>query len=400
MKFFFIKSNRFVLTAIYYFAFIGLGLTSASFGPTLQGLADNTSTTLAQISTLFLVRSFGYLTGTLIGGRVYDRHKGHPILGGVLVAMIVCLFLIPIMQSIFLLAVILILLGTGEGLLDVGSNTLLFWTHGDRIAPFMNGLHAFWGVGTTIAPLIVAWVLFQTGSIQWSYWLLGIIILPAALTIFILESPNREIQKTHSDEVKADIKAFLPSGVMLFLYVGAELGLGGWIYTYAVQSAGAAPTVAAGINSAFWLGFTLSRLLSIPLAAKFKPITILWLDLIGTLLCLVAITLFPGQQRLLWAGSVGIGVFMASIFPTILNEAQTRIKMTGNVTSWFFVSASIGGMLLPFLIGQIIAPYGPASVIVAVLAAMVGCTLVFGLGQFTKRRSPTLSSKPDPKPHE
>jgi FHS family Na+ dependent glucose MFS transporter 1 len=371
------RENRYILTSVYYLAFIGLGLTSASFGPTLQGLADNTRSTLAQISALFLARSFGYLLGTLVGGRTYDRVKGHPVISAVLFGMILALWVVPIMHSIYFLGIILFILGFSEGMLDVGSNTMIFWLHGDRVPPYMNGLHAFFGVGTTIAPLIVAQVLIVTRGITWSYWILGLLILPAALSLFWFKSPAPLSQATASPNRTVHIPLLVICCFLFFLYVGSELGFGGWIYTYTMQQPFGNSTTAAGINAAFWFGFTVSRLFSILLATRLKPDKILWIDLIGTIVSLGIILLFPNQPWALWIGSIGTGVFMASIFPTILNDAQTRMHMSGNITSWFFVGASMGGMLLPFLIGQTIGPYGSRSAILAVLGAMIGATLLF-----------------------
>ena len=64
----------------YYAAFVALGLASASLGPTLPGLALHTQSRLAQISSLFAARSLGYLVGSLLGGRLYDRIPGHPVM--------------------------------------------------------------------------------------------------------------------------------------------------------------------------------------------------------------------------------------------------------------------------------------------------------------------------------
>jgi FHS family Na+ dependent glucose MFS transporter 1 len=76
-----------VQTLGYYAAFIALGLVSASLGPTLPGLAQNTGSPLAHISLLFAARSSGYLAGSLLGGRLYDRTAGHPVMGGSLLVM-------------------------------------------------------------------------------------------------------------------------------------------------------------------------------------------------------------------------------------------------------------------------------------------------------------------------
>jgi FHS family Na+ dependent glucose MFS transporter 1 len=292
------------------------------------------------------------------------------------------------MRSILFLGAILFILGIFEGMLDVGTNTLIFWLHGDKVAPFMNGLHAFFGVGTTIAPLVVAQVLIRTQTITWSYWILGLLILPSALGLLRFKSPVAATSHSTGVERPVHKPLLIISALLFFLYVGAEVGFAGWIYTYTLQQTTANPATAAGINAAFWAGFTFSRLLSIPISIRLKPDKILWVDLVGTVGSLALILLLPDQLWALWVGSVGTGIFMASIFPTILNDSQTRMHMSGNVTSWFFVGASLGGMILPFFIGQIIGPYGPQSAILAVFGSMIGAMLLFGLLIFNRNAPP------------
>src|SRR5437867_13210258 len=64
-------------TLSYYASFVVLGLVSAVLGPTLPGLADHTHSALSGISFLFTARAFGYLLGSFISGRLYDRMPGH-----------------------------------------------------------------------------------------------------------------------------------------------------------------------------------------------------------------------------------------------------------------------------------------------------------------------------------
>lgn len=379
------RTNPYLVTGAYYAAFIGLGLTTASFGPTLQGLANNTNSTLAQISSLFLIRSLGYLLGSLNGGRVYDRTKGHPIMATALVGMAVIMGLAPVVSALWLLAGLLMILGFAEGMLDVGSNTLIVWLHGVKVPPFMNGLHAFFGIGTTIAPLIVAWVLNFSNSINSAYWILALLILPSSFLIALLPGPTASTHTGQTSTRKTIPLLIFLACTIFFLYVGAEVGFAGWIYTYTTSQSLAEPAVAAGINAAFWAAFTFGRLVSIPLAIRFKPNTILWVDLIGCMICLLAIISFPQSQWILWAGSIGTGLFMASIFPTILNDAQSRMEMTSKTTSWFFVGASLGGMLLPWLIGQLIGPQGPLSAMIVILVAVVASAVVFGALNFFQR---------------
>ena len=48
------------LTAAYFVAFIALGLTAGSLGPTLPALAEQTHVGLSAISYLFTARSLGF----------------------------------------------------------------------------------------------------------------------------------------------------------------------------------------------------------------------------------------------------------------------------------------------------------------------------------------------------
>ena len=371
------KNNPYLITAVYYLGFIGLGLATAALGPTLQGLAHNTGSTLAQISSLFIVNSFGYLLGSLTGGRIYDRVRGHPVLSLVLLVAAAMMAVIPLSSSLLLLQVLLFIIGFSEGLLDVGANTLIVWLHGDRVPPFMNGLHAFFGIGTTISPLVVAFILGANGSLNSIYWIFAALIVPAGLLIPFFSSPSHaRSNQQDADRPVVPVLVFL-AAVIFFVYVGSEVGFGGWVYTYTTLQPFGTPTLAASMNATFWAVFTVGRIISIPLAARIKPQTILTVDLAGVILSILIIILFPSMQWALWLGTIGAGLFMASIFPTILNDAQGRMHMSGKTTSWFFVGASLGGICIPWMMGQMIGPLGPASTMWTVLGSILIAAGVF-----------------------
>ena len=77
----FTKNDAIRHTFGYYLLFICLGLDLAIIGPTLPALAAQTGARVGQMGLLFLVGSIGYTLGTIISGRVFDRVRGHPVLG-------------------------------------------------------------------------------------------------------------------------------------------------------------------------------------------------------------------------------------------------------------------------------------------------------------------------------
>jgi FHS family Na+ dependent glucose MFS transporter 1 len=364
-------------TIAYFTAFIALGLTTASLGPTLPGLAQNTQSDYGRISFLFVMRSLGYLLGSITGGRLYDRRPGNPIIAGGLAAISLLLFFVSIAPWIGILAVIIFLIGLAEGTIDVGGNTLLVWMHGDRVAPFMNGLHFTFGIGALLSPIIVAQAISLSGGIRWAYWVLGILLIPIVLWIARIPSPPHQ-NNVSQDETKQSPRRLLALIVLFFfLYVGAEGSFAGWIYSYTLSVGLGTETSAAYLTSLFWGALTVGRLIGIPLSARLRPSTILWIDLLGCVFSLGLINLFPGSETVLLAGTIGTGVFMASVFPTLINLAQQRMAITGRITSWFFVGASTGGMFLPWLIGQLFEPTGPQVTMQAMLANMFLSCLVF-----------------------
>ena len=84
---------------------------------------------------------------------------------------------------------------------------------------------------------------------------------------------------------------------------------------------------------------------------------------------------------------------MASIFPTFIMIAGERMQITGAITGWFLVGSGAGGMLLPWLLGQIFARTGPEAMTTVLLIALVSMFLVLLL--FINTKTPPL---PEPAP--
>ncbi|TMC50903.1 MAG: MFS transporter, partial [Chloroflexi bacterium] len=351
-------------TVGYYLSFIALGLVVASLGPTLPGLAGNTHSALREISLLFSARALGYLCGSVVSGRLYDRVGGHPLMAGVLAGMALMLVLAPLVSWLALLILLMFVLGTNEGALDVGANTLIVWVHGRAVGPYMNALHFFFGVGAFLSPIVVAQALAWSGDIQWAYW------TPAALWLWRTPSPAAQrVQVAASGQVNSVLVALIM--LFFFLYAGAEGAFGGWIFSYATGLRLADGPTAAYLTSTFWGALTVGRLLSIPLAARFSPRVILLADLLGGVLSMLLILTGSQSLALTWLGTAAFGLSMASIFPTTLALAERRMTITGQVTGWFFVGASLGGMFWPWLIGQLFDAIGPAITMLAITGDLV-----------------------------
>lgn len=356
-------------TAGYYGGYLIIGMFVASLGPTLPGLAQNTGSSVSGISFLFLTRSFGYLIGALLCGRLYDRLPIHTLMGSMLLIIAALLGVTPLISTLWLLTLVQLILGLSVSVLDVGVNASLMWVHRAKSSAFMTAGHFFFGAGGLLTPVLVTYLAQISGGIYWSYWAIALLVLPFALWVFHLPNPTRAVERTESSSPLPINRTlvFLIS-LFLFLYVGVESSFGGWIFTYARTLKMGSDTLISYLNSTFYVAFTVGCLIATPLAMRLRPRYILLGDLLGCLTGLGVILMQPHSLVTLWIGTFIAGWALASIFPVTLGFAERRLSITGSVTGWFFAGAGAGGMLLPWLIGQLFEIVGP-------LVAMYGMML-------------------------
>lgn len=366
-------------TLAYFIAFAALGMAMASLGPTLPGLAQQTRSTVGDISFLFTVRSFGFLLGSLFGGRFYDRLPGHQVMAATIVCVSAAMAAMPLVGELSLLLAVMLVLGTAEGALGVGGNALMVWVHGSGVAPFMNALHFSYGVGGFIAPLIIARTLSADNTIRTSYFVLAAIILPTAILLLRIASPPGATVKTDAGTrgSKSDYRLVFLIALLLCLYIGAEVSFGSWIYSYVLKLNIGNETQAAFLTSLFWGSLTLGRLLGVPIGARFRPRTILLADLIGCFVSVGIAILWPESITAITIATVLAGLSMASVYPTALTFAERRMTITGQVTGFLIVGGSVGGMIVPLVIGQLFEAIGPRVMMFTILADLLLLLVVY-----------------------
>lgn len=365
-------------TILYSLAFVALGLISGSIGPTLPALAAQTNVELKQISNLFVARSFGTMLGSWMIGRMYDRFTGHPLLAGSLLASALAMALFPASNLLWVLLALSAFIGLASASINVGGNAMIVMVHGDRVRPFMSVLHFAFGLGGFLAPMLVALFEQRSDGLQWTYWMLALLSLPAVLLTMLSRSPARSL--AHHEEKPATIPTALLSLLVFyfFLEVGAEASMMGWIFSYAV-SHGIATKTAYHINSAFWAAFTFGRLATIWLSLRFAALPLVRFYICLTGLFAAALLIFPISPALLWTCAIGLGLSVAPVFPSTFGYAQNRLHLSGRITGLFLVGSSAGGMFWPRVIGQFFESHGAQVMAWVVLFNLLGALAIISL---------------------
>lgn len=379
------ESTNLSRAARYFAVFFVLGLVPASIGPTLAELARQTSTDLKDISLLFVVRSLGYLCSVRLIGALYDQKKGHPIMIYALLASTTLLFSIPLLHRLWLLSSVLFLLGIAGAFVDLGGNILILRAIKGKVGPYMNGLHFSFGVGAFAAPLFVAASLYLTQSTIYVFWVIAVLGLPVALLLYRTPSPPQPVLTSDPDTQPLAISPYHLGLIVAFyfLYGGAENTMGGWIHTYGIMRNGMDATTAAYLTSAFWGAFTLGRLFAIPLATRLRPKILVLIQLVVSCIFAIMLLTSPANLYLTWCITILTGLAWSSVFPLSLAFLERITAGSGKITSWFFVGASSGAMLLPWFVGQFIESKGPQFfVLVLVISISLGTFILFRIASY------------------
>ncbi len=383
------KARKLRIAAAYYATYVLLGLMLTCIGPSLDALQAQSGSSTEAIALLFTANSLGYIAGSLLAGRLYARLAGNRVLPAALLILALLTFTVPWLGSLGLLMLVFGLIGVPLGVMDVGGNTLIVWLYRADVPPYMNALHLFFGVGAFIGPLVFDRFAVATGNPATTFWLFAALMVPVALWLVRLPSPDSPGAARATADGRSVLRRYAwligLIAVFFFMHMGAELAFGGWIYTYADEATGSG-TTARLVNSAFWGGLVVGRLVAIPLALRLSPRSMLQLDLLGAVLSLALLIMLPDSTPALWIGTIGFGFSIASMIASSFNLAERRMPIASQVSSTFLIGGSLGSMTLPWLVGQLFVPYGRLSVMYVTAAAMLAAWFLLALVVRQKRR--------------
>ena len=366
------------LLGTYYAAFLVLGLIMMALGSTLTVLSKNLDASFEQLSYGFMFRSLGFFSGSILGGRIFDKLPGHRVLLAGLSGMAIFSVLVPLAPNLYLVLFLFLLQGLSGSLLNVGGNTMVLWSNrGRNVGPLLTGLHFSWGLGSAISPLIIEQVERLSGGIVWVYAALSMLAIPVLVMLFRLPSPTHPQVSEGEKTPPLVLPLAILVGCFFFLYTGFEASVISWLNTYTTETNLGDKSAAYKLSSTFLFVFTFGRLLAIFFANKFRPRTILITDFVGCFLSVGAILLWSSSVSVLWVASCILGLSMASIFPTMLAFAERRMTLSGKLTGYLFSASSGGSMILPFVVGQFFTTIGPQVLYYVIFSALTIDCIIF-----------------------
>ena len=374
-----------LLLVIIYIAFISLGLPDSMLGAAWPVMQVQLSLPLAGAGLVSMIVSGSTIVSSLLSG-VLIRRLGTGKLTLISVSMTALALLgYSFSQNYFWLCLIALPLGLGAGSVDAALNDFVARNFAAR---HMNWLHSFWGVGATSGPLIMAFMLSQTGRWQMGYRTVAIVqfTLVAILAISLplwQRFPTPTSPHTTTGRVKIrKLKGIAPNLVAFFAYCAVELSTGLWAASFLVQQRGLSQVLAAGGASAYYLGITVGRFLNGFLSSHFKAKNLVRGGVAMILLGIILMFLpFP---ILSLAGLMIIGLGCAPIYPTLLHETPRRFGAENSATlmGLQMATAYVGLTLMPPLLGVVVGRFGLQFFPLGLL--LLALLLVFGTERLNK----------------
>ncbi|XP_033105265.1 sodium-dependent glucose transporter 1A-like [Anneissia japonica] len=206
---------------------------------------------------------------------------------------------------------------------------------------------------------------YDSRKIAYTYYIIAVFVAinSFAFFYFSLTSPKKMkpslLQKSlhASDNIVCSHFNMQMLSIMFlfyFLYVGAEVAFGSFIFSYAVDSdVQMNEEDASMLNSVFWISFAMSRGFAICCAGYIPPFYILLADMVGCLIASFSLVFFGNTNpQVLWFGTIFLGASMASLFPTGLSWLERYLKVSGKAATFLVLGAASGEMVIPFLVGQ------------------------------------------------
>jgi fucose permease len=351
------------------------GILTTLLGPILPALSTRWRLDDAQAGFLFTAQFLGSLSGALISGRMALRFGvGATITAGFAIASagVTAASAGPYISGLGGVAT----WGLGLGLIIPSVNLLVAELNPGRRAAALNVLNFAWGIGAVAAPPAIAAAL---RSADLRPLLLGLAALLAAAALAVWATRvDVAAGETAPDAAGVWRSSWIwLTGAFLFLYVGVENGLAGWMPSYAVRVLRLPYGAMAAAQGGFWGAILGVRLLAPALLRRMPaPLLIvcgLALASLGMLLLLASADAWS-----LVAGALLAGTGLAAVFPTAVALFTERAGAQGaRVTGAVFAMAALGGATVPWAVGALSTRFD--SLRLALAAPLAGSLLMMVL---------------------
>ena len=396
-----------------YTAFVLIGVSAAVGGVLLPAQILDYGVSKATIGLIFVTASAGFALSGVTAGALIHRAGVRAALAVGGAAYLVAALGTAARPPFVVLVLVQVVLGYGTGVLESVLNAYLAGLP-EPTGP-LNRLHAFFGVGALIGPSLAAWMLRR---VSWpTVWLVLALLCVPLLAAFLIAYPRAAspalgpaLEPVARERLLAAVlrePAVVLGAVFLSIYVGLEMSVGSWAFTFLIEEWHQRDVLAGYAVTGYWLGLTVGRFVISPVGSRLGLSTVAVTSgcLVGTGLGAALVWLAP-VAFLASAGLAVLGFFLGPLFPTVMSVAPrlTVARLVPTAVGLMVGTSVVGGAALPWLAGVLAQRAGvwtllPYSIGLTALLGTVWWRLARrlppGQGQLRRTRPGRPAAAPD-----
>jgi len=399
------------LLLIIYLSFISLGLPDALLGSAWPIMHEELKVPLSYSGSVYMLISCCTILSSLKSESLNRRFGTGKITAFSVLLTALAIFGFSMSRSFYMLLLFAIPYGLGAGSVDAALNHYVALHYSSR---HMNWLHCMWGIGASIGPYIMGFVLQRGYSWSKGYFLIG--LLQAGLTFLLFLSLGlwKEKEEDVNDLVKVEMhegeegkKAMsfreilrIPGAkeciASFFFYCAIEQTIGLWSGSFMVYSLRIDAKLAASLVALFYFGITFGRFLAGIFSAKWKDEELILGGI--AILFLGIVLLFPAglssgkqlfgmelRQVFVILSLLFMGLGCAPIYPAIIHSTPYNFgaENTSALIGKQMASAYIGSLSLPPIFGVLAKNFG--TELFPFYAVVLGIAMLYMYKQLLKK---------------
>src|SRR5579859_815279 len=377
-----------------FMAFILIGANDGAFGVLLPSVQAHYHIDKSTVGLLFLASVVGYFAASFNTGLLVEKLGNRLFL--VVSTMIYALGagFISLMPPFLFAPFAYLFIGFGIAMMDAGLNAYIAGL--PKNTALLNYLHAFYGVGAWLGPVAASSILaiqFGWNAVYWLWGGLSLLLLFSFAAFFRKQiTSGQAVAKSESNLMTSTLKlrvVWLAAFFLLF-YVGAEVSLGSWSYSFLTEERHGLPLLSGWIVSGYWLGLTLGRATLGKVAQMVGNKRMIQGCLAGVVVGIVLTWLAPNQV----VAAIGLwltGFSLGPIFPTTIALMSTLVtgRVLPSAIGFLASLGSAGAALFPWLAGNLAEHLGLWSLFPYVIVL----TIVMLALWITLQRQPTATAE-------
>jgi fucose permease len=368
-----------------------IGTNDGAVGVLLPSLQDHYILDKRTVSFLFFAGTCGYLMAAFSSGLLVEwlGRRLFLTLGGA--ALFIGMVTIASVPPWLVVLAALVGLGFGVAIVDAGLNAYIASLPNNTA--LLNYLHAFYGGGALAGPILASSILAAGWGWNWVYSVMATLAILLAIGLtwaFRRDGRAAQIQAAAEQGASGNVMTAalsLPlvwvAALFLFLYVGVEVSVGSWMYSFLTEQRGTAELIAAWLVSGYWFGLMLGRLVLGSITERLGHFLVIQLCLGGTAIGLLLLWLVPITPVAAF-GLALAGFSLGPIFPTLIAViSQLVAKRLLASAIGFMTSLGAGGAaFFPWLAGNLANEFGIWTILPYAIGLTVGVLALWLLFQF------------------